>query len=274
MQNKPEISFKCGPYALQQILLSDQRLLASSPTNAMMEIFNSASTQKGFSLPQVAELSKKVGLNYQMAFRVGALASRQRIADEAASRRGDQRGDFIVPSVVHWKVGHYAAMVRQEGDRYLLEDPTFGNTVWATRQALEAETSGYFLIPPGDLPRGWRSVDAKEGAAIWGKGHDRRQRSRLRIGPNDPEEARACAVATAHGHGGVQRPSHAGQFEHHGHTGRLHRRRWARRFSSRYATTSAMPFSRPTSPTPTSARSGPAIGFRTSRTIPQSPWRM
>ena len=64
MQNKPEISFKCGPYALQRILLSDQSRLASAPTTALMEIFNSASTQKGFSLPQVAELSKKVGLNY------------------------------------------------------------------------------------------------------------------------------------------------------------------------------------------------------------------
>ena len=64
MQNRPEISFKCGPYALQRILLSDQSLLTSAPTNALMEIFNSASTQKGFSLPQVAELSKKVGLNY------------------------------------------------------------------------------------------------------------------------------------------------------------------------------------------------------------------
>jgi hypothetical protein len=69
MQNNPGISFKCGPYALQRILLSDQRLLTSPPTNAMMEIFNFHSTQKGVSLPQVAELSKKVGLNYQMAFR-------------------------------------------------------------------------------------------------------------------------------------------------------------------------------------------------------------
>jgi hypothetical protein len=84
--------------------------------------------------------------------------------------RDGVRGDFVVPSVVHWKVGHYAALVRQEGDRYLLEDPTFGNTVWATRDALEAETSGYFLIPAGALPGGWRSVDAKEGASVWGKG--------------------------------------------------------------------------------------------------------
>jgi RHS repeat-associated protein len=170
MRNKPEISFKCGPYALQRILLSNQRLLTSSPTNAMMEIFNFPSTQKGCSLPQVTELSKRVGLNYQMAFRGSPLTPSLSPSDGERVSAGRVRGDFIIPSVVHWKVGHYAAMVRQEGERYLLEDPTFGNTVWATRQALEAETSGYFLIPPGDLPRGWRRVDAKEGEAVWGKG--------------------------------------------------------------------------------------------------------
>jgi hypothetical protein len=44
----------------------------------------------------------------------------------------EKAGVFVVPSVVHWKVGHYAAMVGQEGDRYLLQDPTFGNNVWTT----------------------------------------------------------------------------------------------------------------------------------------------
>ncbi len=150
MQNRPEVSFRCGPLALRSILRSDRTLLTSAPTNAMTEIFNSASSQKGFSLSQVAELSQKIGLNYQMALR--------------------ESGDFIIPSVVHWKVGHYAALTRKEGDRYLLEDPTFGNTVWATRQALEAETSGYFLLPPGQLPPGWRAVEALEGASVWGKG--------------------------------------------------------------------------------------------------------
>ena len=101
---------------------------------------------------QVAELSKKIGLNYQMAFR-------------------EVGGALAVPSVVHWKVGHYAAMVRQQGDRYLLQDPTFGNTVWATQQALEAETSGYFLVPPGPLPNRWRAVEDQEGGTVWGKGH-------------------------------------------------------------------------------------------------------
>jgi RHS repeat-associated protein len=192
MQNRPEVSFRCGPLALQSILRSDQSLLTSAPTNAMMEIFNSASTQEGFSLPQVAELSQKIGLNYQMAFRSGLRPSpdaaspvhidganvgqRPSASDVAAAEDG--RTPFIIPSVVHWKVGHYAALVRQEGDRYLLEDPTFGNTVWATRQALEAETSGYFLLPPGKLPQGWRAVDAQEGASVWGKGV---------TGANDPD---------------------------------------------------------------------------------------
>ncbi|HEV8541470.1 MAG TPA: RHS repeat protein, partial [Verrucomicrobiae bacterium] len=69
MKNRPEIAFRCGPLALRSILTSDQSLQKSSSTNAMMEIFNSASTTNGFSLSQVAELSKKVGLNCQMAFR-------------------------------------------------------------------------------------------------------------------------------------------------------------------------------------------------------------
>lgn len=146
MKQRPEVSFRCGPLALQSVKrsLNAQALLDN-------EIFNSASTKQGFSLPQVADLSKKVGLNYQMAFR-------------------EKGGAFVIPSVVHWKVGHYAALVRQDGDRYVLEDPTFGNTVWATRAALEAETSGYFLIPPGPLPEGWRAVVSKEGEKIWGKG--------------------------------------------------------------------------------------------------------
>lgn len=146
MKNHPEIAFRCGPLALERI----KRMV--DPQHPATDIIrNSTSTQKGCSLPQVAELSQKIGLNYQMAFR-------------------QPGGEFIIPSVVHWKVGHYAALVRKESELYLVEDPTFGNRVWATRQALEAETSGYFLIAPGTLPAGWRTVDAKEGGSVWGKG--------------------------------------------------------------------------------------------------------
>jgi len=146
MQNRPEVAFRCGPLALRRIKLS------VDPKNpGTEEIYKSASTQHGFSLPQVAELSTKIGLNYQMAFR-------------------GPDGAFVVPSVIHWKLGHYAAIVRKVGDRYLVQDPTFRNDVWATEGALDAEASGYFLIPPGSLPGGWRTVDVSEGASVWGKG--------------------------------------------------------------------------------------------------------
>jgi RHS repeat-associated protein len=146
MQHRPEISFRCGPLALHRI----KATIAPSEA-ADIVIFESASTRRGMSLPQVAEISQKIGLNYQMAFREKGAA-------------------FIVPSVVHWKLGHYAAITKREGERFLLQDPTFINDTWATTNALESEASGYFLIPPGRLPQGWRAVQNKEGEMVWGKG--------------------------------------------------------------------------------------------------------
>jgi len=146
MKNRPEIAFRCGPFALHRIKLS------IDPKNPGTEFIHAcASTQKGFSLLQTEELSQKLGLYFQMAFR----------QEDAA---------FVVPSVVHLKVDHFAAITKQKDNRYLLQDATFGNDVWVTREALEAETSGYFLIPAGELAHDWRSVEAQEGNTVWGKG--------------------------------------------------------------------------------------------------------
>lgn len=146
MQNRPEIAFRCGPFALHRI-----KLFLDPNEPGIDLIHAAASTHRGFSLPQVADLSYQLGLNFQMAYREKGAA-------------------FVVPSVVHLKLDHYAAMIRQEGDRYLLQDSTFGNDVWVTREALEAEVSGYFLVPPGEFTRGWRAVAAQEGESVWGKG--------------------------------------------------------------------------------------------------------
>jgi RHS repeat-associated protein len=168
MENRPEIAFRCGPFALHQIKRS------LDPTNPGTELIHtSASTQRGFSLPQVAELAQQLGLDFQMAFR----------QKDAA---------FVVPSVVHFKVDHFAAITRQEGARYLLQDPTFGNDAWVTKEALEDETSGYFLIPPGEPAHGWRVVEALEGASVWGKGI---------TGNNDPDPHGPCDPATPAGGG-------------------------------------------------------------------------
>jgi Peptidase C39 family len=147
MLTRPGISFRCGPLALHRIML------AVYPDNPQSELIDATvSTQQGFSLCQVAEISQRIGLDYRIAFR-------------------EQGADFITPSVVHFKLDHFAAVLRREGDRYLLQDPTFKNDVWVTSSALEAEASGYFLIPPEKFPGGWRSVSTSEAETIYGKGN-------------------------------------------------------------------------------------------------------
>ncbi len=159
MQERPEIAFRCGPLALHRIL---HALGVPKPRSEV--IYASASTREGFSLAQVAELSRQVDLNLQMAFR-------------------DQNARVVLPAVVHWKVGHYAALIREEAGRFLVQDPTFRNDVWITRDALGSEASGYFLVPPGELGRGWRKVKADEASRIWGKGQ---------TGGNDPDPSGPC----------------------------------------------------------------------------------
>ena len=147
MRTRPEVSFRCGPLALHRIML------AVHPEDPHTELIAaSESTRHGFSLHQVEELSQQLGLHYQMAFR-------------------EPGADLVVPSVVHFTVDHFAAVIRREGGRYLLEDPTFKNDAWVTRAALDAEASGYFLIPPGELPAGWRTVESAEAGRVWGRGN-------------------------------------------------------------------------------------------------------
>src|SRR6185312_7963656 len=64
MENRPEIAFRCGPLALHRIKVS------LDPTNPGTALIHAcASTEKGFSLLQIEELSRELGLYYQMAFR-------------------------------------------------------------------------------------------------------------------------------------------------------------------------------------------------------------
>ena len=76
-----------------------------------------------------------------------------------------------IPCVVNWKIGHYAALVKEDHGHYLVKDPTFAYDIWISPAALDAESSGYFLVGAGRLPAGWESVSADEGKGIWGKGY-------------------------------------------------------------------------------------------------------
>ena len=77
-----------------------------------------------------------------------------------------------VPAIVHWRVGHFAAIVGERDGRFEVRDPNFGHQgLWVTQAALDAEASGYFLAPAeAAKTSGWRRVADAEAEAIWGAG--------------------------------------------------------------------------------------------------------
>jgi RHS repeat-associated protein len=146
MAKHPEESYRCGPLAIESILKAKKLTPA---TEAIITRYKS--TAKGISMDNVKNLADAVGLHYQLAFR-------------------SPGAQVIIPAVVHWKVNHYAALLRRRNGRIVGEDSTFMDAISITSKALDAESDGYFLVPAGKLPPGWRAVNIEEASAVWGKG--------------------------------------------------------------------------------------------------------
>jgi len=146
MRNRPHEAFRCGPAALDRILVATR---PGYQTDA--KIANFASTLQGTSLTQMESLAAALNLPMQMAKR------------EAGA-------EMPLPAMAHWNAGHFAALIREEGGKYLVDDPTFRDSFWISKRALQEEASGYFLVRQGPLPSGWRAVKKEEGNEVWGKG--------------------------------------------------------------------------------------------------------
>ena len=84
-------------------------------------------------------------------------------------KRENPNAEIPLPSVVHFKQGHFAALVEQRGERFHFDDPLLGGEVWFSRAAFEEEISGYFLIEQGKLPQGWRKANRAETEVVRGK---------------------------------------------------------------------------------------------------------
>jgi RHS repeat-associated protein len=161
MQTHPDSAFLCGPYALNVAAKTLGK-------NQSKKILSFPSTRKGTSLSQIQTLSVRSGLNFQMARRASS-------------------SEIIVPSVVHWKVGHFAAIAEKRDGLYLVRDTTFGDQWWMTEKVIDEEASGYFLIRKGRLPDGWKAVFHEEGNSIWGKGATK---------SNDPSQTMDSSITT------------------------------------------------------------------------------
>lgn len=170
MVHDPGLSFRCGPLALKRI--STYR--GEDPSaHALKVLDESRSTDHGLSLTMVERIASKAGMHYQMAYRKPGSV-------------------VVVPAVVNWKVGHYAALVARVRDGFLVEDTTFGKDIRISQRTLDQEASGYFLIPDGALPQGWRSVSAVEGGMVWGRGDTGVNHDTGATGPKTTPPSKGC----------------------------------------------------------------------------------
>ncbi|ANG64294.1 hypothetical protein A8C75_18655 [Marinobacterium aestuarii] len=77
-----------------------------------------------------------------------------------------------VPSLVHWRVGHYATILEKQDGRYRIKDPAYGQDFWISQAALDAESSGYFLaLNDADSAMSWLRLEAGEAGQVLGSGY-------------------------------------------------------------------------------------------------------
>lgn len=146
----PRHLFNCGPLALRSLLVASG--VASEQANALRWY---RASPNGTNLAEVAGLASKVGLSHRLI-------------------RREPGQQVPVPSIMHFKAGHFAAVLTVENDRYHVFDPVFGGQdLWLTAGAMDSEASGYFLVPEASSRGGshvWQEIALAEAEHVWGKG--------------------------------------------------------------------------------------------------------
>lgn len=145
MRNEPGTTFVCGLIALRELL----DLQRDAGSGDLLKGVHAG--PKGITLARLEKLAVKAGLPARAVYRPAGVA-------------------VPVPSVVHWKVGHYAAIVGRSHGRFHVKDATLGRDFWMSRAALDAESSGYFLVPEKQDTGAWRVVALSEARAVIGAG--------------------------------------------------------------------------------------------------------
>jgi len=172
MQMAPEQIFRCGSYSLQRIsqFLDPIKTQKIYSTLALVK-----ATKNGLSLAFLQNLALSVSMDMKVA-------------------KMDAGAEIPTPAVMHCAFGHYSAILEQKGGLYHISDPLAHSEAWVTRNALEEESTGYFLVG-GTLPAGWQEVDSTEAATIWGKGPTNEVPPPAP--PCEPPVAGTCPIACA-----------------------------------------------------------------------------
>lgn len=147
MKHDPGIAYLCGPMALKNLLTS---IGVSARDLKFIDGYRSG--VRGVTLAQVAQLAERAHIAYRLIF-----------------RRPSE--PVPVPSLIHWKESHFAAILEETNGRYRVKDPTFGSDLWISRNAINAEASGYFLVVAENGGGPWRDVRTADVRHIRGMGY-------------------------------------------------------------------------------------------------------
>lgn len=145
MKNLSGRVFRCGTFALQQVAFE----MGQRNVGELMEF---PSPRGGFSLFTLNGLARELKL------------------EMVAVRRppGDQH--LVTPCVMHLALNHYIALLRPLGERIQVLDPAGGAAVPRSAEVLNAEASGYFLVPADRCPPGWELLTFDQASAVTGAG--------------------------------------------------------------------------------------------------------
>ncbi|MBI1752112.1 MAG: hypothetical protein HY014_02080 [Acidobacteria bacterium] len=143
MQTTPERNYRCGPLSVAS--------LAESLGRPEPKLLDERGAPSGTSLA------------YNQA-----LAARYGITLLALKGKGPVLPPL--PSILHFRSGHFATVVSEANGRFLVKDPTFGDDAWFTREALLDEWSGYVLAPGKEAPSGFTAVKGPEATTVMGMG--------------------------------------------------------------------------------------------------------
>lgn len=140
----PRHLYVCGAAALRAMMQAEKR--ATLPVVESMRV-----SSDGMSLDDITKLASNLGEHLTPVHR--------------------RQGQAIPKmSIVHWKDGHYAAIVGERNGLYHVMDTIFpGDGIWMTQSAIDEESSGYFLVP-ATTAKTWAAVTSLDRKNIRGRG--------------------------------------------------------------------------------------------------------
>lgn len=156
LRREPDMSRRCGVAALESLLLS-----ADPSTKAIPGLESVKASRRGMNFADLQGLANRYGFSSSVVF-------------EDSTR-------IPVPSIVHWKTGHFAAILAENAGRYRIQDPAAGGELWMTAAAILHEGSGYYLAPAAHSAG--RTVAKAEAGKVWGAGN---------TSANDPDATTPC----------------------------------------------------------------------------------